>query len=67
MHEVSILLFLKIKLENDSSLPISSDYSSKMNISKIYPQVVDYGQLPFVLNNLGNLGSAKQTLTPPLP
>ena len=27
---------------------------------KIYPQGVDSGSLPFVLNNLGNLGSVKQ-------
>ena len=32
-----------------------------MNMLKIYPQGVDYGPLPFVLNNLGNLGSVKQS------
>ena len=31
-----------------------------MNMLKIYPQGVDYGPLPFVLNNLGNLGSVKE-------
>ena len=28
-----------------------------MNMLKIYPQGVDYGPLPFVLNNLGSLGN----------
>ena len=40
-----------------------------MNMLKIYPQDLDYGSLPFVLNNLGNLGSVKKGphKLPPLP
>ena len=75
IHKISI--FLKIRLETHikicyffTSVPISSDYSNKMNMLKIYPEDVDYGLLlPFVLNNLGNLGSVKQDhhKLPPLP
>ena len=53
--EIPVFLFLKIRLENDSSLQISSDYSSKMNMLNIYPQDVDYGPLPLALNNLGSV------------
>ena len=53
--EIPVFLFLKIRLENDSSLQISSDYSSKMNMLNIYPQDVDYGPLLLALNNLGSI------------
>ena len=62
IHEISALFFLKIRLENGSSLPITSDYSSKMNMLNIYQQGVDYGPLAFALNNLGSVKQGRYKL-----
>ena len=65
IHKIS--RFLKIRLETDTkicyfftSVPISSDYSNKMNMLKIYAQGGEYELLPLVLSNLGNHRSVKQ-------
>ena len=57
IHKISTLLFLKMRLKNDSKI---CHFYVEMNMLNIYRQSVDYGLLPFVINNLGNLGSAKQ-------